>query len=115
MDIPQTIENFFEMKNGHDYDGIVSLFADDAVVVDAGEGKTLRGNEEINAWVRKSIAGLDLHTEIQDSKKIKNEWIVDTVMTGNFKASPASFQYFITLDGDKISALRVEFRGSLKK
>jgi len=43
------------------------------------------------------------------------QWVVDTVMRGDFKASPAHFLYTIGLRGDKISALRVEFLGSLKE
>jgi hypothetical protein len=35
-------------------------------------------------------------------------------MTGDFKASPARFEYFIALRGDKLSKLGVGFRGSLK-
>jgi hypothetical protein len=31
-----------------------------------------------------------------------------------FRASPARFEYFITVTRNKISALRVEFRGSLR-
>ena len=58
-----------------------------------------------------SISGLRLQTNVRDSKERDGEWIVDTVLTGDFKASPARFEYFISLSGDKISKLRVEFRG----
>jgi hypothetical protein len=42
------------------------------------------------------------------------QWVLDTVLTGNFKASPARFKYFISLTSDKISKLPVEFRGSVR-
>jgi hypothetical protein len=102
------------MKNGRDDDGLWSLFTEDATVIDGGEGKNAQGADEIKKWIEKAISGLNLHTEIRDCKEQDGEWIVDTVMTGDFKASPARFEYFITLNGDKISALRVECRGSLK-
>jgi len=114
MNPPPPIADFFRMKNEHDNGGLWSLFTDHATVVDGGEGKKMRGADEIKKWIQKAISGLNLHTEIRDYKENHSEWIVDTVMTGDFKASPARFEYFITLSGDKISNLRVEFRGSLK-
>jgi hypothetical protein len=105
----------FRMKNEHDGSGLSSLFSEDAAVVDGGEGKTLHGRDEIEAWVAKSIAGLNLQTEIKAFEEKDGQWVVTTVMTGDFKASPARFLYTVGLLGDKISSLRVEFRGSLKE
>jgi hypothetical protein len=113
--IPAPIADFFRMKNEHDDDGLWSLFAEDATVIDGGEGKKMNGSDEIKTWIQKAISGLNLHTEIRDCTEQGSEWVVGTAMTGDFKASPARFEYFITLSGDKISALRVEFRGSLKQ
>jgi hypothetical protein len=74
----------------------------------------MHGRDEIQTWVTKSITGINLHTEIESCEEQYGQWVVDTVMTGNFKASPARFEYFISLSGDEISKLRVEFRGSEK-
>jgi hypothetical protein len=115
MNVPTPIGDFFRMKNEHDDAGLWSLFTKDATVTDGGEGKAMQGADEIQRWIQKAIAGLTLHTEIRDCNDQGGEWIIDTVMTGNFKASPARFEYFIILNGDKISSLRVEFRGSFKK
>jgi hypothetical protein len=112
--MPAPIAEFFRMKNEHDDVGLGSLFTETATVVDGGEGKALQGADAIKGWIRKSISGLRLHTDISDCSERSGEWIIDTVMTGDFKASPARFEYFISLIGDRISALRVEFRGSLK-
>ena len=114
MSAPTPIADFFRMKNEHDDNGLWSLFAEDATVIDGGEGKTMQGADDIKKWIRKAISGLNLYTEIRHCKEQSGEWIIDTVMTGDFKASPARFEYFICLSGSKISALRVEFRGSLK-
>jgi hypothetical protein len=113
MNLPTPIADFFRRKNEHDHNGLSSLFTQNATVTDAGEGKKMQGPEEIKKWIQKSISGLNLHTEVRDCKQQDGEWLVDTVMTGDFKASPARFEYFITLSGDKISALCVEFRGSI--
>jgi hypothetical protein len=114
MNLPATITDFFRMKNEHDDAGLWSLFTEDATVIDSGEGKRMQGAEEIKKWIQKAISGLNLHTEVRDCREHGQEWIVDTVMTGDFKASPARFEYFIALSGDRIAVLRVEFRGSLK-
>jgi hypothetical protein len=102
------------MKNEHDDVGLASLFTETASVVDGGEGKAMQGADAIKGWIKKSISGLDLHTDVRSCREQSSEWIVDTVMAGDFKASPARFEYFITLSDDRISALRVEFRGSLR-
>jgi hypothetical protein len=68
----------------------------------------MHGRDEIQTWVTKSITGINLHTEIESCEEQDGQWVVDTVMTGNFKASPARFEYFISLSGDEISKLRVE-------
>jgi hypothetical protein len=112
--LPKPIAEFFRLKNAEDDDGLSVLFSDDAIVTDAGERKKMRGRDEITRWIEKSISGLHLQTDVRGSKERDGEWIVDTVMTGNFKASPARFEYFIKMTGDKISELRVEFRGSVK-
>jgi hypothetical protein len=114
MDLPLPIVDFFRMKNEHDGSGLSLLFSEDATVIDSGEGKTLHGRDEIQGWVAQSISGLKLHTEIGSWEEQDGQWIINTVMTGDFKASPARFLYTIGLSGDKISALRVEFLGSLK-
>lgn len=115
MQIPAPIANFFQMKNEHNDAGLWSLFTDDAIVVDGGEGKEMHGAEEIKKWIQKSISGLNLQTDIRDCKEEDGDYVVDAVITGDFKASPARFEYFIALENDKISSLRVEFRGSLNK
>jgi hypothetical protein len=74
----------------------------------------MRGRAEITRWIEKSISGLRLQTEVRSWNERDGEWSIDTVMTGNFKASPARFEYFISLTGGKISKLRVEFRGAVE-
>jgi hypothetical protein len=69
---------------------------------------------QITQWIEKSISGLQLQSEIRDWKRQSTDCIVDTVMSGNFKASPARFEYFIALTGDKICKLRVEFQGTVR-
>ena len=113
MTLPPTIAEFFRMKNAREDEGLWMLFAPDAVVIDGGEGTEMRGADEIKQWIKKAVSGLNLHTEIRAYKECDGEWTVDTVMSGDFKASPARFRYFITVSDGKLSALRSEFLGSL--
>ena len=115
MDLPLPIADFFRMKNEQDDSGLPSLFSDDATVVDGGEGKTMHGRDDIRSWVPKSIAGINLHTEIESCEEQDARWIVDTVMRVISKRARARFLYTIGLRGDKISALRVDFLGSLQE
>jgi len=108
--LPEPIAEFFRLKNAEDDKALLLLFSEDATVIDAGEHKEMHGHPEITQWIEKSISGLHLQTDVRGCRERDGEWIVDTVMTGNFKASPARFEYFISLKGDKISMLRVEFR-----
>lgn len=114
MDIPKTITEFFRFKNEHDHTGMASLFSEDAVVMDGGEGLEMRGSDEIEKWIQKSISGLNLKTEIGGCIETNGEWIINTIVSGDFKASPARFEYIIQVGDDEIQSLRVEFRGSLK-
>jgi hypothetical protein len=114
-DLPKPIGDFFRLTNAENDEGLSVLFSEDATVIDAGERKEVRGHDEIARWIEKSISGLHLQTDVRGWAEQDGVWIVDTVLTGNFKASPARFEYFISLTGEKISKLRVEFRGSLKQ
>ena len=114
-ELPKPIAEFFRLKNAEDDEALPLLFTDDATVVDAGERKEMRGREEITRWIEKSISGLDLQTDVREWDERDGKWIVDSVVTGNFKASPARFEYFFSLAAEKISKLRIEFRGSLKQ
>ena len=69
MNLPPPIADFFRMKNEQDDSRLPSLFSDDATVVDGGEGKMMRGSDEIRSWVTKSIAGINLHTEIESCEE----------------------------------------------
>jgi hypothetical protein len=113
--LPKPIADFFRLKNAEADEMLPLLFCEDAIVIDAGEHKEMRGRAQIAQWIGKSISGLHLQTDVRGWKEHDGEWIVDTVLTGNFKTSPARFEYFIALDGDRISRLRVEFRGSQKR
>jgi len=69
MKLPKPIADFFEMKNVHDDEGLWTLFASDAVIIDGGENTEIHGADDIKKWIKKSIYGLKLHTEIKNCKE----------------------------------------------
>jgi len=52
---PAVITRYFAAQAARDFDTLVTLFADDAIVID--EGKTRRGTKEIRAW-RENVASI---------------------------------------------------------
>lgn len=113
--IPNVVSDYFKYKNEHNKAGLLSVLSSDAVIIDRGENKELRGTEEIEQWIDKSLSGINLHTEISDTKEGENSWEVLTIVTGEFKASPAKFIYYFKLYGEKICFIDIEFGGSLDK
>jgi hypothetical protein len=72
----------------------------------------LQVTDQIKAWIEKSISGLNLKTEIKDCIQEQDVWTIETIMSGDFKASPAKFTYKIKLKDSKISFLDIEFGGT---
>src|SRR5215831_18669436 len=103
-DLPKPIAEFFRLKNAEDNQGLAQLFSEDATVIDAGERKEMRGRAEITQWIEK----INLWTASADLvggwTERDGEWVVDTVLTGNFKASPARFEYFIELSSTRLQS-----------
>lgn len=114
-EIPKVVSNYFKYKNEHDKAGLLSVLSTDVVIIDRGENKELKHIEEIERWIDKSLTGINLHTEISSTKEEGGVWEVQTIVSGDFKASPAKFIYYIKLDREKICFVDIEFGGSLNK
>jgi len=56
---PAVITRYFAAQAARDFDTLVTLFADDAIVID--EGKTRRGTKEDPRVARKRRLGLRVH------------------------------------------------------
>jgi len=110
-DLPKPIAEFFRLKNAEDNQGLAQLFSEDATVIDAGERKEMRGRAEITQWIEK----INLWTASADLvggwTERDGEWVVDTVLTGNFKASPARFEYFIELSSTRLQSFALSSEG----
>lgn len=112
-DLPEVISSYFSYKNSHNKAGLLSVFAATAKVFDRGENKEIQGMDEIEIWIDTSLAGLNLQTEIEDVTKEGDLWSVSTIVSGDFKASPARFRYLVGVSDDKISSLDIAFAGTV--
>jgi len=57
--LPEIVSHYFEFDAARDIDSTVSLFADDATVID--EGETRPGTTEIRAWQTGPASSVRLH------------------------------------------------------
>lgn len=91
-------------KSSHDRGAALAVFDDDAVVHD--EGGEHRGTNAIRAWmddVRGKYGAL--HVEVVDVVANAADTVVTSIVSGNFKGSPARLRYRFVLDGTKIARL----------
>ena len=103
--LPQIIKKYVDASNRHDVKFILSCFAKDALVHD--EGKVLRGQKAIEAWVVKTIAKYKFHFTPLSVKDDNTELVVRMEVSGTFDGSPISLDYHFVIVDDKILSLRI--------
>ena len=103
---PKIITRYFAAQIARDFDALVTLFADDAVVID--EGKTRRGTKEIRAWRENVTSAYEYTTELVDVEAAgEGNYVARAHLEGNFPGGTADLQYRFTLDGDAIGRLEI--------
>ena len=102
---PDVVNNYFALDAGHDPDGLVALFADDAVVVD--EGQTMEGHDAIRDWrVEGSAAKYSYTTEVSRIEEVEpDRWVATVRLTGNFPGGIADVRYTFRLSDGRITRL----------
>jgi len=103
---PAVITRYFAAQAARDFDTLVTLFADDAIVID--EGKTRRGTKEIRAW-RENVASVYEYTTdlVGVEGEDEGEYIARVHLEGNFPGGTVDLHYRITVDGDSIRRLEI--------
>src|SRR5258708_29946703 len=108
MDISaqDVITRYFTAQAARDFDTLVSLFADDAIVID--EGKTRRGTDEIRAW-RENVASVyDYTTELVGVEAAgENKYVAPVRLEGNFPGGTVDLRYGFTVDAESIRQLEI--------
>ncbi len=103
---PGVVTRYFTAQTARDFDTLVTLFADDAVVID--DGQTMRGANQIRAW-RENVASVyEYTTELRGLEPAGDGTDVARVhLEGNFPGGTVDLRYRFTLDGDAIRRLEI--------
>ena len=98
------ISRYFALDAHRDTEGIVALFADDAIVVD--EGKTYRGTTEIRAWQLGPASKYVYTTEVLNVEGSEpDRYLATGRLSGNFPGGTVDLRWDFTLADDQIKRL----------
>src|SRR4051794_15222451 len=103
---PDVITRYFTAQAARDFDILVTLFADDAVVLD--EGQIRRGANEIRAWRENVATAYDYATELRDVEIVdEGKYVARVHLEGNFPGGTVDLRYRFTVDGERIRRLEI--------
>jgi ketosteroid isomerase-like protein len=98
------ISRYFGLDAQRDTEGIVALFADDAIVVD--EGQAYRGTTEIRAWQLGPASKYVYTTEVlKVEASDPDRYLVTGRLTGNFPGGTADLRWDFSVADDQIKRL----------
>jgi uncharacterized protein (TIGR02246 family) len=103
---PAVITRYFAAQAARDFDTLVMLFADDAIVID--EGETRHGTEDIRAW-RENVASVyEYTTELVGVEVVgEGKYVARVHLEGNFPGGTVDLRYHFTVVGDSIRQLEI--------
>jgi hypothetical protein len=105
MQLPQTIQAYFEADRKNNCEALIECFAPDATVHD--EGRTHSGHYAIGTWWEQSKARYRHMAEPLEARNDNHITKVLANITGEFPGSPAMLTFAFSLTGDKIAALEI--------
>ena len=104
--LPDVISRYFERDADRDIDSIVSLFAEDATVVDEGEER--HGTAEIRAWQTGAASKYTYTSEITSTEVLDpDRYLVTGRLTGDFPGGTADLKWDFTIAGEQITRLTI--------
>jgi ketosteroid isomerase-like protein len=104
--LPDVISRYFERDTDRDIESIVSLFADDATVIDEREER--HGADEIRAWQTGAASKYTYTTEITGTEALGTDrYLVTGRLTGNFPGGTADLNWDFTIAGQHITRLTI--------
>jgi len=106
LELPQAIDRYLEIENGGDMEALSACFAADATVHD--EGGTYVGIDAIKKWKadtkkRYNHTVYPLAVSHRDGRTV-----LRARLTGNFPGSPVTLEFSFVIEGEKITALRIQ-------
>ena len=105
MQLPETIQAFFEADRNNDCEALVECFAPDATVHD--EGRSHSGHHAIGNWWEQSKARYRHMAEPFEASTDEHGIRVRARVSGEFPGSPAILVFAFRLSGKKIAALEI--------
>lgn len=105
MQLPETIQAYFDADRKNDCEGVLNCFAPDAIVRD--EGRAHSGHEAIARWWEYAKGSYHHVAEPREASTHGQVTKVRAEVTGRFPGSPAMLAYAFTLAGDRIAALEI--------
>ena len=104
--LPELLTRYYAAANAHDADATIALFAEDAVVKD--EQKEVRGREAIRAWIAETTTKYGpIAVEPTDVAERGRTTVVTSIVSGDFKGSPATIHYTFFVDSKRIARLEI--------
>jgi hypothetical protein len=105
MNLPSSIQAFFDADKGNDGEALARTFAPDAVVKD--EGRSHAGRRAVAAWWRATKAKYQHLIEPLDIGRTDSVAKVRARVTGPFSGSPVVRTFAFRLKGDEIAGLDI--------
>lgn len=109
--LPEPIANYFRCKADENPTEAAGTFTPAAMVFDKGEDREVFGREAIHRWFIEQAATVKTTVDVVSLREESGEFVVTTFVSGNFKGSPAEFEYRFTLRDGLIDRLIIEFVG----
>lgn len=111
--LPQIAQAYIQATNNHDAAAFMALFADGAIVHDAG--REFRGIAAIKAWSDREIMDAQVTLDVQGVAERNGEVVITTKVDGNFDRTglpdPLIINHHITAEGGKIAQLTCRLAG----
>lgn len=109
--LPETIENYFRYSAEEKPKEAAAMFTADATILDNGEDLKVSGRESIHQWFIELAAKYQTTLEVVGLSEEEGEFVVATLVSGNFPGSPAEFAYRFALRDGLIDRLAIDFVG----
>ena len=105
MTLPPPIDRYFTGKNAGDLAAALAAFSASAVVQD--EGSTHEGQSAILAWMEETHRKYRDRTEVEAVDRAGEGVLVTARVSGTFPGSPVTLHFRFSLEGDRISRLKI--------
>lgn len=114
--LPQTVVDYICATNSHDAAAFIALFADEAIVDDAG--REFRGRAAIKAWSDHDIFDARVTLALLDAAEQDDEVTITTNVDGSFDRTglpdPLHISHSIRTEGERITRLTCRLAASAK-